>query len=187
LGQKALALDDSSCEALALLTNDDEFQGRFDRAVAEGERAVSINPNCSIGFTFLAVALNAVGRPAEALPAVEKAMRLDPASHDFGAGIVRGTYILTGHYQDAIPSLQRVVAEIPNALWAHLLLVIACSELGQDRDAHAEVAEVLRINPGYVLPPLDRNTPSRVAIPLAANDFALQRRFYSDLRKAGLK
>jgi hypothetical protein len=45
----------------------------------------------------------------------------------------------------------------------------------------------MRINPGYVLPSLDKNTPSRVAIPLAANDFALQRRFYNDLRKARLK
>jgi tetratricopeptide (TPR) repeat protein len=76
LGQKALLLDDSSCEALALLSNDYAPQGRFDRAVVEGERAISINPNCSMDYTFLAVALNAAGKPAEALRAIDKAMRL---------------------------------------------------------------------------------------------------------------
>jgi tetratricopeptide (TPR) repeat protein len=118
--QKALVLDDSSCGALALLTNDDQFQGRFVRAVAEGERAVSINPNCSMGFSFLATALNAVGKPGEALGAIEKAARLDPAGRDFFAGAVGRAYILMRRYQDAIPALQRHVGAYPNALWAHL-------------------------------------------------------------------
>jgi adenylate cyclase len=116
LTQKALILDDSHCAALALLANDYVWQGQFDQAVAVGERAVSINPNCSIGYAFLAAALNAAGKPAEALRAVKEAMRLDPAGYDFYAGEVGAADILMGRYQEAVPSLQRTIAATPNAI-----------------------------------------------------------------------
>ena len=184
LAQKALTLDDSHCGALALLANDYVFQGQFDQAVAAGERAVSINPNCSIGYAFLAAALNAAGKPGEALRAVEKAMRLDPAGYAFYAGEVGAADILMGRYQEAVPSLQRTIAATPNASWAHLELAVAYVELGRDRDARAEAAEVMRVSPNYVLP--RQGTGS--AVPgLAGTDRALQRRFDTDLRRAGLK
>jgi adenylate cyclase len=182
LAQKALLLDDSHCSGLALLSNDYKWQGRFDEAVAMGERAVNINPNCSIGYTFLAASLNAAGRPAEALGTVEKAMRLDPAGRDFYAGIIGTADMLMGRYQQAIPSLQRTTAAIPNALWAHLQLAVAYSELGRDRDARAEAAKVMTISPGYVL----EKEPYSVVPDLAGKDVALQQRFNADLRKAGL-
>jgi tetratricopeptide (TPR) repeat protein len=178
LAQKALVLDDSHCGALALLTNDDQFQGRFVQAVAEGERAVSINPNCSMGFDFLATALNAVGKPGEALSAIEKAERLDPAGRDFFAGAVGRAYLLMGRYQDAIPALQRHVGAYPNALWAHLDLAIAYTELDRDHDAREEAAEVIRISPHYILLPPEKGL---------YKDVTLNRRFNDDLRKAGLK
>jgi len=186
LGQKALLLDDSSCGALALLSNDYQYQRRFDQAVAEGERAVSINPNCSMGYAFLAVALNAAGKPDEALRTVEKAMRLDPAGHAFYADVVGAAHILMGRYQEALPSLQQAVAGSPNALYSHLKLAIVYTELGRDREAHAEAAEVMKISPSYVLPSLEREPYSAVPF-LAGSDLGLQRRYDRDLRRAGLK
>jgi adenylate cyclase len=186
LGQKALLLDDSNCAALALLSNDYIQQGQFDLAVTEGERAVNINPNCSIGYTFLANALNAVGKPTQALRAFEQATRLDPAGRDFRAGMVGTSYMLMGRYQEAIPLFQRSVGATPNALWNHLDLAIAYTEVGRDSDAHAEAAEVMRISPNYVLPALEKSPYSVVPF-LAGKDKVLQRRFDGDLRKAGLK
>jgi adenylate cyclase len=186
MAQKALLLDDSSCGALALLSNDYQYQREFDRAIAEGERAVTVNPNCSMAYAFLAVALNSAGKPADGLRALENAMHLDPAGHDFYSSAAGGAYILMGHYQEAIPYLQRAVAGSPNFLWAHLDLAIAYAELGRDRDAHAEAGEVMRINPSYVLPSPEKGPYSAVPY-LAGNDTVLQRRFEADLRKAGLK
>ena len=180
LGQKALLLDDSDCGALALLSNDYQYDGEFDRAVAEGKRAVTINPNCSIGYTFLATALSADGKPSEALTAVVQAMRLDPAGRDFYAGVMGKAYLVMGRYQEASVALKQHVAAYPNALWGHLDLAIAYTELGRDREAHAEAAEVMRINPGYVLPPREKG-------PDPTKDSTLNRRFDADLRKAGLK
>ena len=44
----------------------------------------------------------------------------------------------------------------------------------------------MRISPGYVLPSPEKGPDSAVPF-LAGKDFALQRRFDADLRKAGLK
>jgi tetratricopeptide (TPR) repeat protein len=57
LAQKALALDDSNSDALALLCDSDWMLTRFDKAIAEGERAVAINPNYAHGFLALSNAL----------------------------------------------------------------------------------------------------------------------------------
>ena len=160
-------------------------QGQFDLAVTEGERAVNISPNCSIGDTFLAIALKAVGRPAEALRAIEKAMRVDPAGSAFHALVIANSYMLMGRYEEAIPSLQRAV-DAPNALWFHLALAIAYMELGRGPEARAQASEVIRIDPSYTLPSLEKAPYSAVPF-LAGKDLVLQRRFDGDLRKAGLK
>ena len=85
LAEKALALDESNVFALALQCNNDWMQKRFDRAVAEGERAVAISPNYTNGYMALANAMNASNRPNEALDAAEKATRLDPFGRDLYA------------------------------------------------------------------------------------------------------
>jgi adenylate cyclase len=176
LEQKALALDDSNSMALAVLCYDDYLQGRYDRAVAEGERATTINPNYAPGYEALSVALVASDKLEEALGAAEKAMRLDPAAQDFYGYFVAVPLVLMERYQEAVPLLKRTVAMIPNQVWAHVMLVIAYTELGRGRDAEIEAAEVMRISPQLTLASLPKN-----------KNAALDNRLRSDLRKAGLK
>ncbi len=102
-----------------------------------------------------------IARPAEALAAVEKAMRLDPRNHD--------------RY------LSQLLAVHPDIYWAHLDLAIADIELGHDDAARAEAAEVLRLNPQFILEMVCRTVGPKGKV-LAENV-----RFSADLRKAGLK
>jgi hypothetical protein len=61
-------------------------------------------------------------------------------------------------------------------LLAHLSLATSYIELGREADARAEAAEVLRINPRFVI------DPKKGVI----KDPALAARWNDDLRKAGL-
>src|SRR5689334_18372302 len=81
LAQKALDLDNGNSPALALLTELDLHQGHIERAVADGEREVALNSNSFNGYAALSDALASNGEPEEAIRAVEKGMRLDPALH----------------------------------------------------------------------------------------------------------
>jgi adenylate cyclase len=171
-------LDDSNSFALAMLSYVDWKQRRFDQAVADGERAVAINPNSAQDYQALADALNVSGKPEEAIRAAEKAIRLDPARRNFHAYDVGLAYLEMGRYQEAIPVYERVLATSPNFLYAYLDLGIAYEELGRDQDARAAAAAVRRISPQFVLPP-----PENALI----KDVALAKRYDSDLRKAGLE
>jgi tetratricopeptide (TPR) repeat protein len=84
---------------------------------------------------------------------VEKARRLDPRMQDSSLNLLAEgiAYNVMGRYEKAMPVLKRYVPRNPNFLMAHFHLTIAYIELGQEADARAEAAEVLRINPQFIL------------------------------------
>ena len=174
LAQKALDLDDSNSAALPSLCEIHWMQRRFDQAVAEGERAVAINPNFASGYQVLSDALTQTNRPEEAVRAAKKAMRLDPSRQDFYAFFIATPYVLMGRYQDAIPLLKRHLALYPNQLGARFVLILAYTELAREQDARHEAAELKRINPQFSYMDISK-------------DAAVNKRWENDLRKAGLK
>ena len=174
LARKALVLDDSNAVALAQLSQIDWLQRRFDKAVAEAERCVALNPNEPICYEALTEALNVSNRLQEAIGAAEKAMRLDPSRQDFYAYFIGQNYVDMGRYQEAIPLLKRHLAVFPDQPWAHVALIEAYSELGRDQEARAEAAELKRINPQFAYKDVNK-------------DAARNARYEHDLRKAGLQ
>ena len=56
----------------------------FDKAIAEGERGVELNPNGAEALAFLGS--NVAGRPEEAITVLNKAMRLNPMPPAFYYG-----------------------------------------------------------------------------------------------------
>jgi adenylate cyclase len=172
--QKASALDDSNGMSLANLCEIDYLERRFEKAVAEGERCVATNPNLPGCYTSLSDALTVSNKPEGAVRAAEKAMRLDPTHSDFYGYFIAAPYIQMGRYEEAIPLLKRHIAVYPGQPWAHASLVIAYIELGRDADAQAAAAEFMRSNPNFVIGGITK-------------DAAVNRRWETDLRKAGLK
>jgi adenylate cyclase len=78
LAQKAVALDDSLPFAHSLLSADYALKQQYDQAIAEGERAIALDPNNADSYAAQAQTLLYTGRPEEAQRAVEQAMRLNP-------------------------------------------------------------------------------------------------------------
>jgi adenylate cyclase len=132
--------------------------------VAEGERAVALNPNDALGYQVLTEALSVSGRPADAVRAAEKAARLDPSGQDFYAYFIGHNYVLMGRYQEAIPLLKRSIAVYPTPPWPHVALIVAYTELGRDQDARAEAAEFMRISPGFVFGDVNQGRGHRQAL-----------------------
>jgi len=79
LAHQALTLDDSLPMAHTLLGQVYTEKQQPEQALAEGERAIALDPNNADSYAFQADVLNlALGRPEEALRMVEQAMRLNP-------------------------------------------------------------------------------------------------------------
>jgi adenylate cyclase len=181
LVQKAVALDDS-------LAHPHEILGKYyillnkdyEKGISEAERAVTLEPNSVDAYTQLGVNLAWAGRPAEAIPILQKATRLSPIPPYVCLYCLAGCYSLTGQTEEAIALFRRILQKEPNQLTSQLGLVVALMKMGKEDEARAEAAKVLRIDPQFSL--------ERYAKTLAHwKDRSIPDRMINALRKAGLK
>jgi adenylate cyclase len=174
----AIILDDSNAGAYALLAALDLFDRKYDAAVANGRRAVDLQPNFGPGYHWLGEALITSGKPAEGIDWEEKGMRLDPRNFEYLTDLGWGLVVM-GRYVDSIPVLNRRLIDFPNDVFAHLFLIISYTELGRLTEARKEADEVLRLSPQFSVEVTRRQSPLR--------DRSLVERYCADYRKAGLK
>jgi adenylate cyclase len=151
LAQKTLALDDTQAAAHSLLSMIYLFQRQYDRAIAEGERAVSISPNGANFNAILALILNYTGRPKEAIEYVQKAMRLSPIYPAWFLHRLGMAYRLTGRYDEAIEALKRFRERNPEHIHSYTELAIAYGQSGRMEDASALVEKLLNKHPKFSL------------------------------------
>jgi TolB-like protein/DNA-binding winged helix-turn-helix (wHTH) protein/Tfp pilus assembly protein PilF len=177
--QWALALSDSYSPNHRVLGGISLWQRQYDQALVEMERGVALAPDDAGSYAALAVVLSCMGRTEEALKAAAQALRLKPFIADSHLGDVGVAYAQAGHYEEARAPLQRYLSRYPNILPFHLMLAAVYSELGQEAEARAEAAEVLRINPQFSLEIHRQRMPIK--------DPAVLERHIAALRKAGLK
>jgi adenylate cyclase len=170
-------LDNSNALAFDYLSFCYLLQRQYDRTVSAAERAIALEPNAAIAYSSLAWALAYSPQPAQALLAAHKAERLDPLMGYLSAYAAGLAYASMGQCDKAIPALKRYVAYF-NQIGGHLMLTACYVELGLDTEAHAQVAEVLRINPQFSLAAQKQMSPLKGP---------LRERIYGDVAKAGLK
>jgi adenylate cyclase len=180
LGKKAVALGDSSSLAHSQLVYPYIILREHDKAIAEAERAVALEPNSAVAYNALAWAIHCDGRSQEAIPFFKKSIRLSPIPLP-GALVNMGhAYRQTGQYEEAVAAYKRAI-QIYGAdhLPGHLGLAGAYALMGREKEARAEAAEVLRIDPKFSL--------ERIARLMPFKSQAMIDNVIEPLRKAGLK
>lgn len=119
LAHQTRALDDSLPGARWLLSFVYTQQQQYDQAIAQGERAITLDPNNADSYAVQASVLNLAGRPEEALRMVKQAMRLNPRYPPWYLLDLGAAFRMTGRYAEAITALKEAVNRSPNEL-AHL-------------------------------------------------------------------
>jgi adenylate cyclase len=179
LAQKALAMDDSLLLAHAILCNLYSAKKEYDKAIAEGERALALNPGSTVALVNYALVLIYTGRPEEAIPLHQKAIRLNPFPPsylylDYGHALRNA-----GRFEEAVSALKKAIQIAPDSVPAHVHLAATYSMMGREKEARAESAEVLRVNPKFSL--------DYYAKRIAYKDQSQADKLINALRKAGLK
>jgi len=151
LAKKALAIDDSIPIAHIMLSSIYQYKREYDKAIAEGERAVALDLSGSGSYSTYATALLVACRPNEAIPMFQKAIRLNPNI----SGI---TFVMLGHalrnagrFEEAVSAYKKGIQRAPDYIVAHIGLGTAYSLMGREKEARAEAEEILRINPKFSL------------------------------------
>jgi adenylate cyclase len=125
LVQQALALDDSLPIAHSLLGYVQAQKQQYDQALAEGERAIALDPNNADSYARQADVLNLAGRFADALRLMEQAMRLNPRCPFWYLVELGVAYNSTGRYAEAIAVLQEAIDRNPHHFLAQGTLVLS--------------------------------------------------------------
>ena len=156
LARKAVELDPNLPIAHAHLGMVLTFQGQHEQSVAEFEKAIALNPN----FTdwWFGLALLRAGQPARAVQVVETHMRYDPFYVPAAPSVLGLARYMLNQYSEALPQLRECTSRAPNFRPGHVWLAATLAQLGRLDEAHAEAAEVLRIDLKYTIDGTERRT-----------------------------
>ncbi|MBT8364164.1 MAG: hypothetical protein KJP23_05615 [Deltaproteobacteria bacterium] len=179
LVQKALALDDTLALTHNLWSHIYRLKRQHEKAIAEGERAVALNPNGADAHAYFAPVLFSADKPQEALAMIKKAIRLNPFPPNIYFQYLGSAYLNIGQYEEAIVAYKKALIGEPDNLFAHIGLVATYSFLGRNEEARAEAEEVRRIAPKFSLGYFEKIAPSKNRVGLE--------RYIDALRKAGLR
>lgn len=151
---------------------------QHESAIAEVEKAISLDPNFAHAYFDLAWALHYAGRPADAIEKLDQAARLDPHFSDTIFHLRALACFQSGRYEDALTNLKRRLIRNPNTDVSNVLMAACYGHLGRAAEAQAAWREALRINPNYSV------EHKRVLLPYKnAGDFE---HVVDGLRKAGI-
>jgi adenylate cyclase len=181
LVQKALAMDDSNPNAHCLLSTLYTYKREHDKGIAEGERAVALDPGGAIAHQIYASSLLWAGQVKEAIPMFQKSIRLNPQGSTSVSNLLGLAYSMTGRFEDAVSAYKQAIHLSPDNIAAHLNLAVAYIRMNREMEARAEAAEALRINPKFSL---DNHAKAMAGY---FSDKSSLDRYISLLRKAGLK
>jgi adenylate cyclase len=179
LTQKAIALDSSDGRARAFVALLYGMIRQWDKGFPEVERALTLEPDSPDVLLNAANFLVYVGKHEEAIPLMEKAIRLNPFAHAMYFNSLSGAYSVAGRYEEAIEMAKRGIERAPRNMISYINLTAAFSKAGRYGEARAAATEVLKINPKFSVEQHARTIPYK--------DQSRIDRTIDALRKAGLK
>jgi len=151
LAKKALSINESLFSARNLFGSIYIIKGQPEKAIAEVERAIALAPNSAQSHAVYGWALYELGRYEESIAILKKAIRLNPIPDSIVFYFLGTAYFLNGQHKEAITALKKAIHLQPKNLFAHVRLAATYAISGHEDEAHAEAAEVLRLNPEFTL------------------------------------
>jgi len=125
------------------------FNGDLDRARSEIGIALSLNPNLAMAYNIAGSIRMYAGQPLEAIPMIERAMRLDPAANTQYLHFLGMANLLAGKYETAVALFKQRIVLVPGTDFSRSALASALGHLGEVDEARRVWRELKEINPKY--------------------------------------
>jgi adenylate cyclase len=124
-------------------------QRRFTEAAGDFEAAVALDRNFCSAYGSLGAVQLFLGRPEQAIPHLEHALRLSP--RDTGAGtwqyLIGSAHLYLGHDELALEWLLKARGTNPHYPLTHVFLAAVYGLLGRETEARASASEARRLDP----------------------------------------
>jgi tetratricopeptide (TPR) repeat protein len=178
LQRKAVELDDSLAITHASLGFWLVMARQYDKGIAEGERALLIEPSSADILRVHGAILTCAGRQEEAIPLFKEALRLNPKPSNLLLRFFAVALRDSGRYEEAITQAKRATKQESNDFIAWVALTSSYSLAGREEEARSAAKEILRLNPKFSVARWQKFTVHK--------DRAVVKRYCDALRKAGL-
>ncbi len=143
---RAVQLDPGDSGARSTLAYILLYERRWDESELQFDEALRLNPNNADALVDVADYYRMVGRPAQGLEAVAKAMRLNPHPPGWYYWTLGVAQIANGQYEEAVTTLRR---EETYQTGSRYQLAAALALLGKTGEAQAETKLFLAENPSW--------------------------------------
>ena len=150
-GRRAAELDPRNVAAQVLLAQAYQFGRMFDEAQAAADRALSLQPNDAASLANLSSMLIYAARAKEAVPLLERAIRLDPFHPPNFLEWLGHAYFRVDRHKDCSRAAKRGLALQPDFVALHFVLAQCAFGLGDKAMANKAGSEILRTNPGFTI------------------------------------
>jgi len=149
LAKKAIVLEGRNEYAHWAMGMIDLYRGNHNKAIAEYQRAIELNPNCSLAYGSLGTALNYSGEFDESIRNNEIAIRSDPMdiSIAFRFTSIALAHYLAGRYGEAEEWARKAVYRKPNWYMGHTMLAASLAQLNRLKEAKETVDNYLQLFP----------------------------------------
>lgn len=151
VAQRAVALDAEDAGARCTLGRIHYLRREYPPAIRELETALQLNPSLALAHYGLGAALVFSGRPADAFPHLERAIRLSPHDPNMGSFLVRiaDASYFTEDYEAAVDWALKALGQ-PNFQWSrYAVLIAALGQLGRTQEARHYIGEVISKRPDF--------------------------------------
>jgi TolB-like protein/tetratricopeptide (TPR) repeat protein len=152
LSQLVLGIDENDSETLASVGWAKAYiNGDFGAAMEMVDRAVSLNSNSSIAWSYRGITCLFVGHPEEAIRSLEWAIRLsplDPMLYGMQACMALACINL-GRFDDAVAAAEIALHKKQTFMMAHRCLVAALAHLGRESEAKQAAVRLLEHEPDF--------------------------------------
>ncbi len=182
LAHKALSMDDSIARAHALLGNVYMNRKQYEKALAEMERGVALEPNNPHLLGGYAHQLMLLGRAEKSVTMMEKSLSLHPTNHVSLLRLAARVYYFAGRYDKAIAACEQHLALDPKRVSPRVLLIASLVAEEREDEARAQAEILIEQRPNYSI----MKTQSRTGFYHSFKDPEHWERLVSRLKQAGL-
>ena len=153
LADKAVVIDPNDPLANNAVAVAARWAGDYDRAVAAIDKALSVTPEAGMCLFCQADIAIGAGRPEDAIPVLERAIRLDPAWSHQHLQFFGMAHFLVGNYETAALAFRERILLAKDTDIGRAWLASALGHLGHIAEAREVWAELLTINPNFSIEP----------------------------------
>lgn len=124
-----------------------QWRNQHDQAIADLRSAIESLPNDADILARMAEVLNFAGKSKEALPYIQRAIRLDPVYPFHYLWTLGHSYFLNREHKMALQTFQELKLKNPNFVPANLYMAALYQETGKIQQAKSELKNALKKRP----------------------------------------